>query len=73
MVISDNGVDCLSKAMTTTSDTKSQRMFALVDQWRASAATNNAFCDDWEMNIHTFSYFVTKRRLVNYGGPTGGL
>lgn len=47
-------------------------MFALVDQWRASGATKKAFCDEQEINIHTFSYWVTKRRRVDSGEPAGG-
>lgn len=45
-------------------------MFALVDQWQASGAIKKAFCDEQGINIHTFSYWVAKRRRA--GSPSGG-
>jgi len=56
--------------MTTASKTKSQTMFALVDQWKASGVTKKAFCAEQAINIHTFSYWVTKRRRADH--PSGG-
>lgn len=37
-------------------------MFALVDQWRASAVTKKVFCEEQGINIHTFSYWVAKHK-----------
>ena len=56
--------------MTTTSETKSQRMFALVDEWLASTETKKAFCEEQGINVHTFSYWITKRQRTD--SPTGG-
>jgi hypothetical protein len=56
--------------MTTASKTKTQAMFALVEQWKASGVTKKAFCAKQNMNIHTFDYWVAKRRRADQ--PSGG-
>ncbi|WP_340107044.1 IS66 family insertion sequence element accessory protein TnpA [Rhodohalobacter sp. 8-1] len=56
--------------MTTASKTKTQTMFALVDQWKASGVTRKAFCAEQAINTHTFSYWVAKRRRADQ--PSGG-
>jgi hypothetical protein len=39
---------------------KTQRMFALVEAWRAGEESKNDFCDRHQINVHTFSYWVGK-------------
>ena len=45
-------------------------MFALVDQWKSSGVTQKAFCAEQNINNHTFSYWVAKRRRADQ--TTGG-
>ena len=56
--------------MATAPKTKIQTMFDLVDQWKASGMTKNTFCAEQDMNPHTFSYWVAKRRRADQ--PSGG-
>lgn len=58
-------------------------MFSLIDEWKASGVTRKSFCAEQDINLHTFSYWVTKRRRadqqsgsfaavdVSGAGPTG--
>ncbi|AXI99511.1 hypothetical protein CYPRO_2050 [Cyclonatronum proteinivorum] len=41
--------------------TKEQRMFALVDQWRASGELQANFCHRHQITTSTFSYWVTRK------------
>ena len=45
-------------------------MFALVDQWKSSGVIRKAFCAEHAINIHTFSYWLAKRRRADQ--PSGG-
>lgn len=45
-------------------------MFALVDQWKASGATQKSFCAEQQINIHTFSYWVARHKQTQQ--PSGG-
>jgi hypothetical protein len=56
-----------------TAKTKTETMFALVDQWRASAVTKKVFCEGQGINIHTFSYWVAKHKQAGSNSePVGG-
>lgn len=40
--------------------TKTEVMFSLVQQWKASGQTKQTFCSEHTINHHTLSYWVTK-------------
>lgn len=50
--------------------TKTERMYGLVDQWRASGQTQKVFCGEHGVKVSTFSYWVSKKKLSEE--PTGG-
>lgn len=59
--------------MTTISQTKSQTMFALVDQWKSCQSTQKQFCADNDLKSSTFAYWVAKhKRASSNSEPTGG-
>jgi len=41
---------------------KSEKMFDLVDQWKASGKSQKAFCHDHDMKPGTFGYWVGKKK-----------
>jgi len=43
-----------------TTKTKTEVMFSLVQQWKASGQTKQTFCSEHAINHHTLSYWVTK-------------
>ena len=45
-------------------------MFALVYQWKASGVTKKAFYAKQNINVHTFGYWIAKRRRAEQ--PSGG-
>ena len=48
---------------------KSEQMSELIKKWRACGATKKAFCARENVNIHTFTYWIDKERVVTE--PTG--
>ncbi len=38
------------------------QMYPLVEQWRQSGQSKTAFCRLHQLNIHTFGYWVSKKR-----------
>lgn len=42
----------------------------MVEQWKASGQTKKVFCEEHAINIHTFSYWVAKRKQARQ--PSGG-
>jgi hypothetical protein len=42
------------------STTKTDAMFSLVQQWKASGQTKQTFCSQHAISHHTFSYWVAK-------------
>jgi hypothetical protein len=48
---------------------KSEQMSDLIKKWRASGATKKAFCATEKVNIHTFTYWIEKERVLTE--PTG--
>lgn len=63
--------------------TKTEKMFALVDQWKESGKTQKAFCEEINLKVGTFAYWVAKKKrsdqasaggfaLVDVAGQTNG-
>jgi len=48
-----------------TAKTKTEAMFALVDQWRASEGTQKQFCSEHNLKRSTFAYWVTKHKRAS--------
>lgn len=44
---------------------KAQRMFALIDQWRASGLRRDEFCREHQIKISTFSYWTTRKNRAD--------
>jgi len=51
--------------------TKTEKMFDLVDQWKASGMTQNEFCRQIELKVATFAYWVAKKKRAEEPA-TGG-
>jgi len=54
---------------------KTEKMFVLVDQWKASGMTQKAFCQQIfcqqiELKVATFAYWVAKKKRTEE--PAGG-
>ncbi len=62
----------VKKTMTTTSETKTKTMFALVDQWKASSVTQKQFCAEHDLKVGTFAYWVAKHKHASGGESAGG-
>jgi len=43
-----------------TTKTKTEAMFSLVQQWKASGQTKQTFCSEHAISHHTLGYWVTK-------------
>lgn len=41
---------------------KTEKMFDLVEQWKASGMTQKAFCQQIELKVATFAYWVAKKK-----------
>jgi len=41
---------------------KTEKMFALVVQWEASGMTQKAFCEQIQLKVGTFAYWVAKKK-----------
>jgi len=50
---------------------KAQRMFALIDQWRASGQRRDEFCRQHQIKVSTFSYWVTRKNRADKDNPGG--
>ncbi len=50
---------------------KAQRMFALIDQWRASGQRRDEFCQQHQIKVSTFSYWVTRKNRADKESPGG--
>ncbi len=50
---------------------KTQRMFALIDQWRASGKRRDEFCRQHQIKVSTFSYWVTRKNRADRELPGG--
>ena len=50
---------------------KTQRMFALIDQWRASGQRRDEFCRQHQIKVSTFSYWVTRKNRADKEHPGG--
>jgi hypothetical protein len=50
--------------------TKSEKMFALVDHWKAGSHTQKQFCQEHGIKVGTFAYWVAKRKQDH--DPSGG-
>jgi hypothetical protein len=46
-------------------DTKTQSMYALVEQWQQSGKSQKQFSEDNHIKLHTFMYWVQKHRQAN--------
>jgi hypothetical protein len=42
--------------------TKTEKMFALVVQWKASGKTQKEFCERFSLNQATLAYWVAKKK-----------
>ncbi|MCC5906343.1 MAG: hypothetical protein JJU13_09060 [Balneolaceae bacterium] len=47
-------------------------MFALVDKWKSSEATQKQFCAEHEVKVGTFAYWVAKHKRAGSSDPAGG-
>jgi transposase-like protein len=54
-----------------TSTTKTDAMFSLVQQWKASGQTKQTFCNQHNITHHTLSYWVTKYNQSRQPSPGG--
>ncbi len=50
---------------------KAQRMFALIDQWRASGQRRDEFCRQHQIKVSTLSYWVTRKNRADKERPGG--
>ncbi|MEX0680604.1 MAG: hypothetical protein WD097_04410 [Balneolales bacterium] len=50
---------------------KAQRMFALIDQWRASGQRRDEFCRQHQIKVSTLSYWVTRKNRADREQPGG--
>ena len=50
---------------------KAQRMFALIDQWRASGQRRDKFCQQHQIKVSTLSYWVTRKNKADRELPGG--
>ena len=53
------------------SNTKTDVMFSLVQQWKASGQTKQTFCSEHTITAHTLSYWVTKYNQSKLASPGG--
>jgi hypothetical protein len=53
-------------------NTKTETMFALVDQWKSSETTQKQFCAEHNLKVGTFSYWVAKYKRAGSGDPASG-
>jgi len=51
--------------------TKTEKMFALVDEWKQSGKTQKQFCREIDLKVGTFAYWVAKRKRAE-DSPGGG-
>lgn len=58
--------------MTTTSETKTKTMFALMDECKASSVTQKQFCADYDLKVGTFAYWVAKHKHAGFVEPADG-
>ena len=42
--------------------TKSENMFELVDQWKQSGKSQKAFCEQMDLKVATFAYWIAKKK-----------
>jgi len=47
-------------------------MFALVDKWKSSEKTQKLFCNEHNLKIGTFAYWVAKHKQASSGKSSGG-
>lgn len=52
---------------------KRERMFELVEQWKASTLTQKAFCEPYNLKVATFAYWVARHRECHQESPGGFL
>jgi hypothetical protein len=50
---------------------KTETMFALVDEWKKSGKTQKVFCQEMDLKVGTFAYWVAKKRRAE-DTPAGG-
>jgi len=43
-------------------------MFALVDAWRQSSKKRKEFCDEHQIKVSTFSYWITRKNKAERSG-----
>jgi hypothetical protein len=55
-----------------TAKTKTETMFALVDQWKSSESTQKQFCTEHDLKVGTFAYWVAKHKHAGSENPAGG-
>jgi len=44
-------------------------MFALVEQWKKSGKTQKVFCQEFDLKVGTFAYWVARKKRSEV--PTG--
>src|SRR5690625_5569273 len=42
--------------------TKAEKMYALIDQWRASGKTQKVFCGEHDIKVGTFAWWVARKK-----------
>ncbi len=48
--------------MKTNRERRKQAMYDLIARWRLSGQTQKAFCQQEQVSLHTFKYYVTRKK-----------
>lgn len=51
---------------------KEEKMFALVEAWRESGKTRKQFCNDHNIKVSTFAYWITRKHKIERSGNGQG-